>query len=186
MVARSSRVARSTLGIPPLAVGCVFVRGLLSHGEDESHQATKNYTFPIGLFNALVIFAREGERQCRGNGGDCSVEVGCGLEARAPRCPHAVALGVRAARVQRRRRVEDRAPVPSTPSRMRAEGPRSQVSTYAEADAGRRPAHPGVRLRWGGCGPEARAPRCPPTLRRMRAGGPRTQVSPHSCLSWYR
>jgi hypothetical protein len=122
-------------------VGCVFVRGLLSHGEDESHQATKNYTFPIGLFNALVIFAREGELQrglrgnsplCRGNGGDCSVEVGCGPEARAPKYPHAVALGARAAGVQRRRRVEDRAPVPST-------------------------------LRRGGCGPEARAPRYPPT-----------------------
>jgi hypothetical protein len=138
MVARSSRVARSALGIPPLAVGCVFVRGLLSHGEDESHQATKNYTFPIGLFNALVIFAREGELQrglrgnsplCRGNGGDCSVEVGCGPEARAPKYPHAVALGARAAGVQRRRRVEDRASVPSTPGRMWAGGPRSQVST---------------------------------------------------------
>ncbi len=74
MVARSSRVARSTLGIPPFAVGCVFVQGLLSHGEGESHLATKNRTLPIELFNALVIFAREGERQrgLRGNSPLCS------------------------------------------------------------------------------------------------------------------
>ncbi len=177
MVARSSRVARSTPGIPPLAVGCVFVRGLLSHGEDESHLATKNCTLPIGLFNALVIFAREGERQrglrgnsplCSGNGAIVQLTYYAGSDAgRRPALPgvHTRLLRVRGgARVYRFASLETISPnplratppdrslvFPSTPLACRDE---ECGRSCAGSDAGRRPALPGV--------------------------------PPHSCLSLYR
>ncbi len=168
MVARSSRVARSTPGIPPLAVGCVFVRGLLSHGEDESHLATKNCTLPIGLFNALVIFAREGERQrglrgnsplCSGNGAIVQLTYYAGSDAgRRPALPgvHTRLLRVRGGRE-------------SIGSHLWRPSPLTPCVPHLQTV---RLCSPQPRSRAEMRNVEDRAPG------RMRAGGLRSQVSP--------